>query len=84
MFTNQEYIIKMKKLFGSYALFTAESGVDLDRFFNKCVFELCFKNPAFKKISTFFVPKTKEKHFWVWFVDIYHRWHTKSCNSKDF
>ena len=74
----------MKKLFGSYALFTAESGVDLDRFFNKCVLKLCFKNRAFKKISTFFVPKTKEKHFWVWFVDIYHRWHTKSCNSKDF
>ena len=62
MFTNREYIIKMKKLFGSYALFTAESGVDLDRFFNKIVLKLCFKNRAFKKIH-FLYPKQKKNTF---------------------
>ena len=62
MFTNREYIIKMKKLFGSYALFTAESGVDLDRFFNKCVLKLCFKIRAFKKIH-FLYTKQKKNTF---------------------
>ena len=50
----------MKKLFEVFSAVTLCSllKVDLDRFFNKCVFELCFKNLAFKK--NIFVHKTKE------------------------